>query len=186
MRVLLDGRELAVPAAGTLAELLGGIEPLIEPGRLVTDVRVDTTPADATDARALAGWRLRPEATVQVTTETPTDFVRSRRQEMGVHLRRIADLLAAASDGLTVGAVADGNRRLATATRELRLVLELDQHLAVLEQRQAACAAVTAVVDRIGPALTAAEEERRWPDVAALLRQELVPALRASADQSTV
>jgi hypothetical protein len=119
---------------------------------------------------------------VQVDTEAPGDFARARRAEIGGHLSRIADMLARAGAGLAGGEVAGANRLVAAASHELRLVLELDQHLAALQHTTATCGAVRAVVERIGTQLTAAEEERRWTDVAALLAGELVPALRAAAD----
>jgi len=90
----------------------------------------------------------------------------------------IAALLTVVADGLGRGQTADANTVLAAAVRELGLVLELDRRLAVLAPGPSPCEAVEAVVERIGSRLNAAESARRWGEVAQLLSDELVPALR--------
>ena len=105
----------------------------------------------------------------------------SRRSEIHGHLHRLADRLAAAADGLIAGDIAAANRLLASATRDLALVLELDHRVAVLEAGTPSCGAVVAAVDRVGARLAAAERDRRWGEVADLLSRELVPVLRAGA-----
>src|SRR5262249_37770849 len=74
MQVRLDGTDVEVPTAATLAELLEGIAPHIEPSRLVTQVEVDGTAADPTDDRALSAWRLAGAEGIRVDTETPDGF----------------------------------------------------------------------------------------------------------------
>lgn len=180
MRVYLDGTEIPVPPAVTLGELLGGVGPLIDPTRLVTQLEVDGQAANAADDRALAGWRLRGEEVVTIGTETPREFATTRRQEIGGHLERIADMLAAAAGGLRDGATVDANRLVAQATRELRLVLELDSNLLLLEPGTSHCTPVVETIRRIGPQLEEAGRERRWSEMAVLLSEQLVPALRAT------
>ncbi|HLK11876.1 MAG TPA: hypothetical protein VKW76_10880 [Candidatus Binatia bacterium] len=180
MRVYLDGAEVAVPAAVTLGELLGGIAPLLDPARLVTQVEVDGRAASAGDERALAGWRLRGEEVVIIGTETPQQFAVTRRAEIPGHLERIADMLAAAADGLRTGETADANRLVARATRELRLVIELDRSLLLLEPGTSRCRTVAETIRRIGPRLEDAGRARRWDEMASLLSEELVPALRTA------
>lgn len=178
MRVCLDGTDIEVPQAATLGELLEGIGPRIDPARIVTHVEVDGAPADSTDAGTLAAWRLGGREAVAVGTETPHEFARSRRAEIGGHLVRIADGLAAAAGRFAAGETTDANRILAAATRDLSLVLELDQQLATLESVEPGCGRVIEVVGRIGAQLTDAEQGQRWSEVARLLADELVPALR--------
>lgn len=178
MRVALDGTEIDVPGATTLGELLEGMRPHIDPERLVTLIEVDGAAADASNGQALAAWRLGGGERVRIGTETPDEFAHSRRGEISGHLARIADLLGAVANGLVTGLTTDANRVLAAAARELGLVLELDQQLARLEGTVPGCARVVAAVDRIGDRLTAAERDKRWQEVAELLRDELVPALR--------
>jgi len=179
MQVSVDGTEFEVPGATTLGELLDGIGPMLDPSRLVTELSVDGAAADATDRPALAAWRLTGGEHVRVGTETPDEFARGRRAEIAVHLGRIADMLAAVAHGFTTGLTVDANRVLAAATRDLGLVLELDQHLARLGGGEPGCGRIAEAVERVGGRLTDAERERRWHDVARLLSDELVPALRA-------
>ncbi len=179
MRVSVDGTEFDVPGATTLAELMEGIGPMIDPTRLVTELTVDGAAADATDRSALAAWRLSGGECVRVGTETPEAFARGRRAEIAIHLARIADMLTAVAHGFTTGLTTDANRVLAAASRDLGLVLELDQQLGRLDGGAPGCERISAAVDRIGVSLTDAERERRWHDVARLLSDELVPALRA-------
>jgi hypothetical protein len=171
---------MTVPAAPTLGELLGGIAPLVDPTRLVTQVEVDGQPASPGDERALAAWRLRGEEVVVVGTETPQQFAATRRAEIPAHLARIADMLAVAADGLRGGATADANRLIARATRELRLVIELDRCLVLLEPATTRCGPVADAIRRIGPRLEEAGRARRWDEMAELLSAELVPALRTT------
>jgi hypothetical protein len=180
MRVSVDGTEYDVPGATTLAELLEGIGPTIDPSRLVTELTVDGAHADATDRPALAAWRLTGGEAIRVGTETPEDFARVRRGEIAGHLARIADMLTAVAHGFTTGLTGDANRVLAAAARDLGLVLELDQHLARLGGGASGCDRIAATVERIGSRLTDAERDRRWSEVARLLSDELVPVLRAS------
>ena len=180
MRVSVDGTEIEVPGATTLGELLEGIGPLIDPTRLVTELVVDGRPADATDRPVLAAWRLNGAESVCVGTEAPEEFARRRREEIGGHLARIADLLAAVAQGFTRGLTVDANRVLAVAAQELGLVLELDQHLVQLAGGAPGCARIVETVGRIGSRLNEAERDKRWDEVAQLLSEELVPALRAS------
>lgn len=180
MQVSLDGASLAVGQAATLAELLDGLAPLIDPARIVTGVDVDGVPADATDDGSLAGWRLRGTETVRIETQTPREFAASRRNEVDEHLKRIAVLLSDAAAGLVAGETTQSNRRLAAATRDLGLVLALDRHLSLLDEVGARCEQVAAVVNQIGSRLTDAERGQRWNEVAQILESELVPALRAA------
>lgn len=181
MRVCLDGTEIDVPQATTLGEVLEGIGPLIDPARLVTEVVVDGAAADSTDRPALAAWRLAGGETIRIGTEAPAEFARSRRAEMAGHLRTIAELLMAAARGFTTGETAAANRVLAEAARDLQLVLELDGHLATLDGAARNCDAIAATVERIGTRLNDAEQGRRWGEVAQLLSDELIPAIRATA-----
>lgn len=181
MHVRLDGSDVEVPAAATLAELLEGIAPHIEPSRLVTQVEVDGTAADPTDERALSAWRLAGGEGIRVDTETPDGFAQTRRAEIAGHLRRLADLMSSAADGLAGGDAVEANRTLAVAARDLSLVLELDQAVGQLDGEASRCLAVRTVVERIGTQLNEAEQAHRWSEVATLLSGELVPALRAGA-----
>lgn len=179
MRVSVDGTEIEVPGATTLGELLEGIGPLIDPTRLVTELMVDGRPADATDRPAHAAWRLNGAERVCVGTEAPDEFARTRREEIGGHLTRIADMLAAVAHGFTSGLTVDANRVLAAAAQELGLVLELDYHVAQLAGGAPGCARIAETVGRIGSRLNEAERDKRWDELAQLLSEELVPALRA-------
>jgi len=134
-----------------------------------------------TDTTTLAAWRLLGEETVAIDTETPEAFARAQRAEIPLHLDRIAVMLDEAAKDLRTGNTTHGNLRLAAGSRDLGLVLELDQHLSLLDASARNCAEVAAVVERIGPRLTAAEAESRWDEVASLLTDELVPAIRAGA-----
>lgn len=180
MRVCLDGRELEIPPPATLGELIEGIAPEIDPARLVTSVEVDGMAADPTDVPALAGWRLTGDEQVRIESATQGELVEIRRREITAYVARIADLFEVAASGFTAGETMDANRLLAAGTRELALVLELDQQVAVLGTTTATCEAVCDAVRRVGVQLTEAERDHRWPEVAALLTTELVPALRAS------
>jgi hypothetical protein len=179
MRVSVDGTAFEVPGATTLGELLEGIGPTIDPSRLVTELTVDGAQADATDRPSLAAWRLSGGESICIGTETPEDFARVRRGEIPGHLTRIADMLTAVAHGFTTGLTTDANRVLAAATRDLGHVLELDQHLARLDGGAPGCERIAETVGRIGTRLTDAERDRRWAEVARLLSDELVPALRA-------
>jgi hypothetical protein len=170
---------LTVPGATTLADLLEGLRPLIDPARLVTEIEVDGTPVDATDRNALAARRLRENEGVRIGTETPEEFAETRRREIAGHLGRIADTLRLVADGFRAGQAADANQVLALAAHELGLVLELDHRLAQLAGGTPGCGRVSATVERIGARLNEAERERRWDEVAQLLTDELLPALRA-------
>jgi hypothetical protein len=181
MHVSVDGVDVEMPRAATLGELLEAIAPRIDPVRLVTQVEVDGRPADSTDRRTLARWRLGGGESVRVATEAPTEFVAARRRQIPEHLTRIADLLTVVAESLAGGESFDAQRILAAAARELGLVLELEQCLTILAAGPSPCEAVAETVRRIGPQLADAERDRRWRDVAALLADELVPALRASA-----
>jgi len=180
MHVSLDDVPMEIPAAATLAELLEGIAPQIEPGRLVTHVEVDGATADPSDPARIARWRLAGAETITVRTEAPAEFAAARRREIAGHLRRIGDLLAAVADGFAAGETVRANRGLAGAARELGLVLELDRRLVALDRGPSRCDGVAEMVRRLGPRLEDAERGRRWHEVATLLSQELVPALRAT------
>lgn len=181
MRVLVDGQPVPAPGALTLGELFGGVTPYLDPSRLVTQLTVDTNPVDSSDAAAMAAWRLKGGESIEIITETVVDFVRSRRQSSARQLGRIADWLTLAAKGLRDGATTDANRVLAAATRELALILELDGHLMELDASGASFPSVVRAVERIGDQLNAAERASRWAEVATLLDQDLVPALRADA-----
>ena len=180
MRVYLDGRELEMPAAATLGELIEGVAPEIDPVRLVTAVDVDGVPMDPTDVQALAGRRLTGDEQVRIDSATADELVALRRREIPAYVARIAELFEVAAGGFTAGDTMDANRLLATGTRELALVLELDQQVAALGGADATCAPVCDAVRRVGTQLTDAERDHRWDEVAALLTTELDPALRAS------
>jgi hypothetical protein len=184
MRVSLDGTEIEVPGATTLGEVLEGIGPLIDPARLVTELVVDGRFADSTDGAALAAWRLEGGERIRVGTETPLDFARKRRAELAGHLRTIGEMLVAAAGGFTSGETTAANHVLAEAARDLQLALELDRNLALLDGAARNCEAIAATVERIGARLNDAERDRRWGEVAQLLSDELIPAIRASAPPS--
>lgn len=181
MQVWLDGTMVEVPTAATLAELLDGLAPHVDPSRTVTGVEVDGRVLDHAEPTAAASCRLAGTETVRIVTETPAEFAAGRRAAMPEYLGSIAARLEAAAAGLRGGDALTGNRLLAEASRDLGLVLELDRSLSALDAAGTRCAAVVAVLERIGPALTEAERERRWDDVATLLSADLVPAVRASA-----
>jgi hypothetical protein len=178
MHVSLDGVTVDVPTPATLGELLEGLLPMVDPARLVTGVLVDDRAVDGSDLGALAGVRLGGGERVAIVTEAPQDFARARRREIPAHLRRIADRLGVAASGFEIGDAGPANRTLAEAARELSLVLELDRQLAVLDAEPAGCAGIAETVRRVGPHLEEAERDRRWTDVARLLTDEIVPALR--------
>jgi hypothetical protein len=180
MHVSLDDVPMEIPAAATLSELLEGIAPQIEPGRLVTRVEVDGASADPSDPVGTARWRLAGAEAITIRTEAPAEFAAARRREIGGHLRRIGDLLAAVADGFAAGDTVRANRGLAGAARELGLVLELDRRLVALDRGPSRCGGVAEMVRRLGPRLEEAERGRRWQEVATLLAQELVPTLRAT------
>ena len=85
------------------------------------------------------------------------------------------------SAGFVAGETVAANRGLAAAARELGLVLELDRQLAEIDAVPPGCAGVEDAVHHVGPRLEEAERARRWEEVATLLAEELVPALRATA-----
>ena len=178
MRVCVDGTDFDVPGASTLGELLEGIGPMIDPSRLVTELAVDGRMADATNRPMLEAWRLAGTESVRVGTESPEDFARVRRAEIASHLTRIADMLSAAANGFTTGLTVDANRVLAAAAHDLGMVLQLDQHIARMGGGAPGCTRIVDTFDRIGTRLTEAEEGRRWNEVAQLLSEELVPAIR--------
>ena len=180
MHVSLDEVPMEIPAPATLGELLEGIMPQIEPGRLVTRVEVDGASADPSDAVKVARWRLAGGEAIAIRTEAPAEFAAARRREITGHLRRIGDLLAAVADGFAAGETVGANRGLAGAARELGLVLELDRRLVALDRGPSRCDGVAEMVRRLGPRLEDAERGRRWEEVAVLLARELVPALRAA------
>jgi hypothetical protein len=167
MRLNLDGTDTTVPDGTTLGELLDGAEPLIDPRRVVTSLDVDGRAVDPTDASRMGAWRLRGD-----------EVITARRTELAGHLRSIADLLSAAAGGFRDGNPVDANIVFAEATRALLLVLELDQHVTQLLPGGSRCLPVAEVVQRVGPQLEAAERAQRWGEVASLLSDELVPALR--------
>ena len=181
MEVWIDGTRLDVPAGRTLAELLEGVAPHLDPVRLMTRLEIDGVAVDGTDPSVLAGWRLVGGEAVTIGTEAPAEFARARRREIPGHLGRIAELLAAVSAGFVAGETAAANRGLAAAARELGLVLELDRQLADIDAAPPGCVGVEDAVHRVGPRLEEAERARRWDEVATLLADELVPALRATA-----
>ena len=181
MRVSLDGAEITLPEARTLGEVLQGLGPMIDPTRLVTELWVDGAPADSTDEAALAAWRLQGSETIRIGTETPLEFARSRRAQLSSHLRTIAELLIASANGLRTGETAAANTVLAEASRDLQLVLELDRSLATIDGGAPGCGAIAETVERIGERLNDAERARRWHEVAQLLSDELIPAIRATS-----
>jgi hypothetical protein len=178
MHISLDGAAVDVPSAGTLADLLDGIAPHIDPARLVTVVEVDGGRVDCTDRVALTGRRLAGSETITVRTEAPIEFAQARRREIADHVRHIADLFTTVVDRLDAGETARANRALSGAARALGLVLELDEQLGVLDGGRTDCAEIADAVRVIGPRLEAAERAQRWHEVASLLRDELVPRLR--------
>jgi hypothetical protein len=181
MEVWIDGTRLDVPAGRTLAELLEGVAPHLDPVRLMTRLEIDGVAVDGTDPSVLTGWRLVGGEAVTIGTEAPDEFARARRREIPGHLGRIAELLAAVSAGFVAGETIAANRGLAAAARELGLVLELDRQLAEIDAAPPACLGIEDAVHRVGPRLEEAERGRRWDEVATLLADELVPALRATA-----
>ena len=181
MRIVVDGAIVAAPAAHTLGELFGGVRPHLDPTRLVTGLTVDGAAVDPTDGGALARWRLSGGESVEILTETVLDFVHSRRMAAAGQLRRIADWLTVAAQGLRDGATTDANTILAAATKELSVILELDSHLMQIDPHGASFPTVVQAIERIGDQLNAAESGKRWTEVATLLDGDLVPALRADA-----
>lgn len=180
MHVRLDGVIMDLPTPGTLAELLEGVAPHVDTDRLVTRVDVDGASIDPSESAALARRRLRGTEEVTVETEGPGDFAAARRREVPVHLGRITNVLEVATRGFAAGQEADAYRCLALASQELALVIELDQSLACLDDVPSRCADVLATVRRIGPRLEAATRACRGAEVAALLADEMLPALRAA------
>jgi hypothetical protein len=180
MHVSLDDLGVEIPTAATLGELLDGLAPRIDPQRMVTRVEVDGTPIDGTDRVALAQRRLTGSEAIAIRTEAPAEFAQARRREIADHIQRIADLLSAAAEGLAAGETVRSNRALSGAARALGLVLELDNRLVALDGGPSGCAGIAETVQRIGPRLEAAERAHRWQEVAELLCDELVPALRRS------
>ena len=178
MRLNLDGTDTPIPKSTTLSELLDGAEPLIDPRRIIASLDVDGRAVDPTDAARMGSWRLRGDEVVAICTATPEAFATARRTELAGHLRRIADLLSAAAGGFRDGNAVDANVVFAEATRALLLVLELDQHVTQLIPGSSRCESVAEAVRRVGPQLEAAERGQRWSEVATLLADELVPALR--------
>src|SRR5206468_3688215 len=79
MRVSVDGNEIELPGAVSLAELMEALQPLIDPARVVTRIDVDGAPADPTDRAALVARRLTGRESIAVGSETPSDFARGRR-----------------------------------------------------------------------------------------------------------
>jgi hypothetical protein len=181
MQVWLDGAALEMATAETVEELIEGLSPLVDSDRLVTCIEVDGTPVDTTDPLALGRRRLGGGETVRVATETPAEFAAARRREMPGHLARLAELFTLVVQGLGAGLETDASRVLAEGARELGLVIELDQRLAALDAGAASCGAVAETVRRIGTQLNEAQRGRRWAEVARLLGEQLVPALRAGA-----
>jgi hypothetical protein len=177
MHVSLDEVGMEVPAAGTLAELLEGITPHIDPARLVTVVCVNGDRVDCSDRGALSRCRLAGTEAIAVRTEAPIEFAQARRREIAGHVRHIAELFTSVVDRLVAGETARANRALSGAARALGLVLELDEQLGVLDGGRTDCGAIADAVRVIGPRLEAAERGQRWHEVATLLRDELVPAL---------
>jgi hypothetical protein len=180
MRVQIDETTLEVPPAATLAELLAGMAPHVDPSRTVTVLTVDGIDVDPTDEAVLGDTRLRGAEAIRIGTESARGFAEQRRGELPRHFARIADLLAAVARGFATGLTDDANRVLAVAARELALVLELDRRLGELDGGGGS-AELLAVVERVGPRLTEAARAARWGDLAALLDAELVPALRGAA-----
>lgn len=181
MRVSLDGVDVQLPEARTLGEVLEGLGPMIDPTRLVTELVVDEKAVDSTVDALLTGRRLAGGETIRIGTETPLEFARSRRAQLASHLRTIAELLIASANGLVSGETQAANTVLAEASRDLKLVIELDRHLATIDGEAPGCGAIAATVERIGERLTDAERGRRWTEVAQLLSDELIPAIRATA-----
>lgn len=177
MNISLDDVGVEVPAAATLAELLEGITPHIDPARLVTAVEVDGGRIDCTDRVALSSCRLAGTEAIAVRTEAPIEFAQARRREIADHVRQIAQLFTSVIDRLDAGETARANRALSGAARALGLVLELDEQLGVLDGGRTDCTAIADAVRLIGPRLEAAERDQRWHEVASLLRDELIPVL---------
>jgi hypothetical protein len=182
MQVSLDGTVMELPRAENLADLLDGLAPHVDPARDVTGLEVDGRPADPTDRPALSAWALTGAETIRIVSETPLDFARSRRAAMGEHLRHVFVVIEAAARELRGGDAPGGNRLLAIGTRDLSLLLELDQNLTLLDATAARCTAVVDVLQRCGEQLTAAGKGERWGEVARLLESELLPALKACAE----
>lgn len=181
MQVSLDGITVELAGARTLAELLEGLAPHVDPSRTITAVEVDGRPVDHSDRCTAAAYRLLGSERVCVVTETPAEFAASRRAAIGGYLAAIAGRFDAAADRLRAGDVAAGNHLLAEASRDLALVLELERHLGVLDAQVGRCEPIVTLLERIGSRLTDAERERRWEEVATLLSTELAPVVRASA-----
>src|SRR5262249_14352470 len=160
--VSVDGNEVELPGVASLAELMEALAPLIDPARVVTRIEVDGRAADPTDRAALGARRLTGRESITVGSETPRDFAASRRREISGHLQHLADRLAEVASGLAAGQIVAANHLLASATRDLALVLELDHQVAVLEAGVPGCGAVVAAIDRVGPRLADAERGRRW------------------------
>jgi hypothetical protein len=169
--------ELGGPA--TLAELMDGLLPHVDPTRDVTGVEVDGRPFDPTDAAALAALRLAGSEQVRVVTETPAEFARSRRIALGEHLAHVRRVLDGAVQALRAGDATGGNRLLAVGSRDLGLVLELDRNLAVLDAGAARCAAIVGALEGCGERMTAASRAERWDELATILEQELLPVIVA-------
>lgn len=178
MRVLLNGSEVSAPQARTLGELMAGLSPTMDPSHIVTKVRLGARELPGDEWEALAGLRLADGEDIAVETEAPGEFARARRAELAGHLRRIASRLDAAARGLEDGDLRSGNLTLATASRELGLVMLLDRHLAILDGGEARCERLAHVLTRVGPELEKAGRGCRWKELAALLLAEVVPAVR--------
>jgi hypothetical protein len=182
MRVSVDGSEVTVPEVQTLGELMEGVMPFIEPRRLVTNLQVDGEAADAADGAALAAWRLKGAERIDVGTESPEDFARVRRAQIVGRLRAIAEMLGLVATGFTRGDTEAANRVLSECSRQLSLVIELDSHLSVMDGGAVRCGEIVKTVERIGTRLTDAERGRRWPELAQLLAEDLVPVIEKSAE----
>jgi hypothetical protein len=180
MHVSLDEVALELPATNTLAELMDGIAPQIGGDRLVVHVAVDGVAVDTSEPGLLAQRRLRGTETVDIRTEEAKTFVASRRRELPVHLGRIANVLDVAARGFAAGREADAYRCVALASEELKLVLDLDHSLARFESSAARCGALRETVRRVGPGLESALRGSRTREIAALLVDEMLPALHAA------
>jgi len=178
MQIWLDGTAVDIPAVRSVAELLEGLSPHIDPARTVTAVEVNGRCVDHADPFVAASSRLAEGDSVRVVTETPAEFAAGRRAAIAEYVGAIASRFEAAASGLRGGEISQGNRLLAEAARDLGLLLELDRSLTLLDATETRCAAIVSVLERIGSRLTDAEHAQRWEEVAALLCDELVPAMR--------
>ncbi|HEY2385341.1 MAG TPA: hypothetical protein VGK30_00150 [Candidatus Binatia bacterium] len=181
MHIFINEREVGtLDAVGTtVGEMIEALGVHVDPDEIVTSVELDGVRYSAGEEDRYARRAAASVGRLVLGTTTPAAFAADMRGELAAALEIVAAKIERVVELFHRGEDRDANTLLAALLEELRLALVLEHQVTILDGHTARDGADS--VAAIAPELLAAQEQRAWAAVSALLDERLGPALRAWA-----